>query len=100
MFGDMLSADPLVGGRARLVVVWGANPAISNTHFPPLVQEAKRAGAQAVVVAARRSAMAERAVLHLALRPGTDVVLALAVARQLAHTDRLDRGFLGAYAEG
>jgi anaerobic selenocysteine-containing dehydrogenase len=53
-----------------------------------------------VVVDPRRTAMAKRADLHLALRPGTDVVLALAVARQLATTDRLDRAFLDAHAEG
>jgi anaerobic selenocysteine-containing dehydrogenase len=100
VFGDMLSADPLDVVHARLVVVWGANPAITNTHFPPLVQEAKRAGAKVVVVDPRRTAMAKRADLHVALRPGTDVVLALAVARQLAHTDRLDHTFLDAHAEG
>jgi anaerobic selenocysteine-containing dehydrogenase len=100
VFGGMLSADPLDVVHARLVVVWGANPAISNTHFPPLVQEARRAGAKVVVVDPRRTAMAKRADIHLALRPGTDVVLALAVARRLASNDRLDRAFLGAHADG
>ncbi|MCU1429386.1 MAG: ynfE [Actinomycetia bacterium] len=100
MFGSMLSADPLDVVHARLVVVWGANPAISNTHFPPLVAEASRAGARVVVVDPRRTAMAKRADLHLALRPGTDVVLALALARWLDHNDGLDRAFLDAHAEG
>ncbi|MDQ1522015.1 MAG: hypothetical protein QOI55_3088, partial [Actinomycetota bacterium] len=100
MFGGMLSADPLDVVHARLVVVWGANPAISNTHFPPLVEEARRAGAKLVVVDPRRTAMAKRADVHLAPRPGTDVVLAYAVARQLAQTDRIDRPFVDAHADG
>jgi anaerobic selenocysteine-containing dehydrogenase len=100
MFGSMLSADPLDVVHARLVVVWGANPAISNTHFPPLVQEARRNGAQVVVVDPRRTAMAKRADLHVALRPGTDVVVALAVAREIARSGRLASAFLDAHAEG
>jgi anaerobic selenocysteine-containing dehydrogenase len=100
MFDGMLSADPLDVEHARLVVVWGANPAVSNTHFPPLVTRARQAGAQLVVVDPRRTGMAKRADLHLAPQPGTDVVLALAIARELARTDRLDRAFLDAYADG
>jgi anaerobic selenocysteine-containing dehydrogenase len=100
MFGAMLSADPLDVVHARLVVVWGANPAISNTHFPPLVQQAKRAGAKVVVVDPRATAMAKRADLHVALRPGTDVVLALAMARAIAARGRLARDFLDAHADG
>jgi anaerobic selenocysteine-containing dehydrogenase len=100
MFGGMLSADPLDVVHARLVVVWGANPAISNTHFPPLVQRARRAGAKLVVVDPRRTAMAKRADLHVAPRPGTDVALALGIARHLAHTGAIDRAFVDAHADG
>ncbi len=35
-FGSMHSADPHDVVHSKLVVVWGANPAISNIHFPPL----------------------------------------------------------------
>lgn len=100
MFGAMLSADPLDVVHARLVVVWGANPAISNTHFPPLVQQARRAGAKVVVVDPRATAMARRADLHLAPRPGTDVVLALAMAREIAARDAIDRAFVDAHVDG
>ena len=40
-FGDMLSTDPLDVPTSRLVVVWGANPTVSNTHLLPLLTEAK-----------------------------------------------------------
>ena len=100
MFGSMLSADPLDVVDARLVVVWGANPSVSNTHFPPLVQRARRSGANVVVVDPRATAMAKRADLHLALHPGTDVVLALAVAREIAARGAIDRGFVDAHVDG
>ena len=86
--------------HARHVVVWGANPTVSNTHLPPLVQEAKRAGARLTVIDPRRTAMAARADRHVAPLPGTDVVLALAVARHLTSPGLLDEGFLAEHANG
>ena len=90
VYGDMQSADPLTVVHSKLVVVWGANPTVSNTHFPPLVQQAATAGAKVVVIDPRRTAMAKRADLHLAVRPGTDVVLAHAIARHWHTMGRLD----------
>ena len=100
VYDGMHSADPLDVVHARLVVVWGANPTVSNTHFPPLVQQAANRGARVVVIDPRRTAMAKRADLHLAVRPGTDVVLALAVANYWAGHDLVDREFLAARATG
>ena len=100
VFGGMYSADPHDIVHARHVVVWGANPTVSNTHLPPLIQEAKAAGARLTVIDPRRTAMAARADCHLALLPGTDVVLALAVARHLTSNGLLDDAFLGAHANG
>jgi anaerobic selenocysteine-containing dehydrogenase len=99
-FGSMAGADLFDVVHAQLAVVWGANPAISNTHFPPLVQRARDHGAALVVVDPRRTAMARRADLHLAVRPGTDVVLAMATARELGERQAVDRDFTDARADG
>jgi anaerobic selenocysteine-containing dehydrogenase len=100
MFGGMLSADPRDVVHARLVVVWGANPTVSNVHFPPLVNEARRAGARVIVVDPRRTAMARRADRHLAPLPGTDVVLALAMAAHLDRAGLVDDAFVEQHTEG
>jgi anaerobic selenocysteine-containing dehydrogenase len=100
VYRGMHSADPLDIVHAQLVVIWGANPTVSNTHLPPLVQQAVRNGAKVVVIDPRRTAMAKRADLHLALRPGTDVVLALAVANYWAAHQLLDDAFLAEHADG
>jgi anaerobic selenocysteine-containing dehydrogenase len=86
--------------HSKLVVIWGANPTVSNTHFPPLVQQAAKEGAKVVVIDPRRTAMAKRADLHLAIRPGTDSVLALALANLWAQKGHLDRTFFEANADG
>jgi anaerobic selenocysteine-containing dehydrogenase len=100
VYSDMLSIDPLDVVHAELVVVWGANPTVSNTHFPPLVQKAVDRGARLVVIDPRRTAMAKRADLHLPVRPGTDVVLALAVANYWAQHGMVDSTFIAAHADG
>jgi anaerobic selenocysteine-containing dehydrogenase len=100
MVGTTPSADPAVVRDAALVVIWGANPTVSNTHWPPYVQEARARGAQVVVVDPRRTAMAARAELHLAVRPGTDVVLALALATELARRGGIDETYVAEHVDG
>lgn len=100
VFGDMLSADPLDVPHADLVVVWGANPTVSNTHLLPLLTAAKRNGAALVAIDPRRTGAAARADLHLPLRPGTDVVLAYATARLLGERNELDATFCAAHVDG
>jgi anaerobic selenocysteine-containing dehydrogenase len=99
-FGAMLAADPLDVVHSKLVIVWGANPAISNIHFPPLVQQARAQGARLVVVDPRRTAMARRADRHLALQPGTDVALVLGMVRHLDRNGLIDRSFVDMHATG
>ncbi len=100
VYGDMSSADPRDVVHAEHVIIWGANPTISNVHFPPLVTKATKAGAKLTVIDPRATAMAKRADHHIALRPGTDVVFAYAVARELREQGGLATSFLDERAEG
>jgi anaerobic selenocysteine-containing dehydrogenase len=83
---------------ARLIVLWGVNPAVSGIHLVPVIQEAQRRGARLVVIDPRRTPLAKRADLHLAPRPGTDLPLALAVIRWLFEEERADLDFLAVHA--
>ncbi len=101
VYGGMLSADPFDLEHSQLIVVWGANPAVSNTHLTPLITKAVKGNqAKLVVVDPRRTGTAARADLHLAIRPGTDVVLAYAVTRWLVHNGVHDVDFLAANCSG
>ena len=99
-FGGMLSADPLDVVHSKLLVVWGGNPGASNTHLLPLITEAKKSGAALVVIDPRRTPVADRADVHLALRPGTDVVLGYAIAAWLVDNDHVDRAFVDQHVAG
>ena len=86
--------------EARLIVLWGANPSASSIHLVPFIQAARERGARLVVVDPRRTPLAKQADLHLALRPGTDLPLALAIAGWLFQAGRADRDFLAAHTRG
>ncbi len=86
--------------QANLVIVWGNNVTVSNLHLMPLLNRARRNGAKIVVVDPKRIKAAEQADLHLALRPGTDVVLAWAVACELERLGAFDRDFIAGHVHG
>lgn len=86
--------------HARLVIVWGANPSVSGIHLVPHIRAAVDAGAALIVIDPRRTALAKQADLHLAVRPGTDVAVALALHRFLFEHDLADEAFLAAHTRG
>jgi len=100
LYGGMVGVPPEDYGRARCIVLWGVNPAATSIHTLRHVQEAQRAGALIVVVDPRRTRTARIADIHLQPRPGTDVVLALAVARQLIASGACDASFIAANVVG
>ncbi len=80
---------------SELIVVWGGNPVHTQINFMHWVQKARRqTGAKLVVVDPYRTATAEKADVHLMLRPGTDGALACAVMHVLLREGLADRDYL------
>ena len=100
LYGKMPSVSYEDYPEARLIVMWGANPSASGIHLIPYLRDAQRRGAQLVVLDPRMTPLARQAHLHLAVRPGTDVVVALAIHRHLFETGRADEHFLAAHTHG
>jgi len=99
-FGTVPGMRPEQAEHARLIVAWGNNVTWSNLHLMPVINRARKKGAKLVVVDPRRTKIAEQADLHLAARPGTDVVLAWALAAELERHDALDRAFIARHVDG
>src|SRR4029450_4293053 len=99
-FGPTPGVRPEQAEHAKLIVAWGSNVTWSNLHVVPIINRARRAGAKLVIVDTRRTKIAEQADLHLALRPGTDVVFAWAVAAELERRGGLDREFIARHVAG
>jgi len=86
--------------QAKLIVVWGSNSIGSNLHFWRIAQEAKRRGAKLICIDPRRSETADKCHEHIALLPGTDAALALAVMHELIVHGWLDQDYIDRYTLG
>lgn len=84
--------------HAKLIVLWGVNPAATGIHLVPVIERAREAGAKLVVVDPRQTPLARRADLHLAVRPGADVPVALAAIHALFTRGHANRAFLAEHA--
>ena len=86
--------------HAKLIVLWGVNPGASGIHLIPYLRDAQRDGARLVVIDPRRTSLAKKADLHLAIRPGTDLPVALALHRILFEEGGADHAFLAEHTVG
>src|ERR1700730_17962122 len=99
-FGAAPGIAPEQVRLSKLVIAWGNNVTWSTLHLTPIINAARRDGAKVVVVDPKRIKIAEQADLHIALKPGTDVVLAWAVAAELERRGGLARDFIERHVEG
>ena len=99
-FGSTPGIAPEQVRHSKLIIAWGNNVTWSNLHLTPLLNAARRDGAKVVVVDPKRIKIAEQSDLHIALKPGTDVVLAWAIAAELERRGALDRAFIERHVEG
>ncbi|MDD2278818.1 MAG: molybdopterin-dependent oxidoreductase [Bacteroidales bacterium] len=86
--------------NAKLIVLWGKNPAESNIQEMIPIGEAIDNGGQLIVVDPRRTDSSQRASLLIQPTPGTDAALALAVANLLIINSWIDKDFIDQYVSG
>jgi len=96
-FGNFLQDDL---ENARCVVLWGHNP--SQSHSPNLIRlsEAMRRGAKLIVIDPKRTRHAEKADVHVQLRPGTDCALALGMLHTIITENLYDLEFVEKWTIG
>ncbi|MFE6129129.1 molybdopterin-dependent oxidoreductase [Streptomyces sp. NPDC056437] len=89
-------------GDPEVVLLWGSNKV--NTHSDGVIGVdllgALERGSRLVVIDPRRTRTAERATLHLQLKPGTDAALALGLIHLLIAHDWYDEQFVARHTSG
>jgi anaerobic selenocysteine-containing dehydrogenase len=86
--------------ESKLILIWGSNSITSNMHFWRYAAQAKRDGAKLICIDPRKTETAEKCHEHIALLPGTDGALALALMHELVQHDWLDHDYLARYTLG
>ena len=100
LYGKMAGVTYQDYVHARLIILWGVNPAASGIHLVPFVKEAREAGAQLIVIDPRSTTLARQADVHVAPQPGTDLPLALAIHNYLFEHGLADTSFLAEHTHG
>jgi anaerobic selenocysteine-containing dehydrogenase len=100
MYGDVPGMPPEQAEQAKLFIVWGNNVTVSNLHLQRIIKAARENGAKLVVIDPKRIRVAEQAQLHLAIKPGTDVVLAFALTNELERLGAFDMAFIEEWVSG
>jgi anaerobic selenocysteine-containing dehydrogenase len=99
-YGAVPGCPPDFAANAKLNVVWGNNATVTNLHLVRNVRRAMRKGGRLVVVDPLRTKIAEQADLHLAPLPGTDILLAWALAAELERMGAFDAAFIDQHVLG
>src|SRR5205807_6012092 len=100
LYGKMPSVTYQDYPDAKLIILWGVNPSASGIHIIPFVRDAQKRGAKVVVIDPRTTPMARAADVHLAVRTGTDVAVALAIHRHLFTNGYTNEAFLRDHTRG
>jgi anaerobic selenocysteine-containing dehydrogenase len=99
-YGAVPGCPPELAADAALNVVWGNNATVTNLHLVRRIRQSKRKGGRLIVIDPLRTKIAEQADLHLAPLPGTDVLLAWALAAELERTGAVDLAFIEQHVLG
>jgi anaerobic selenocysteine-containing dehydrogenase len=100
LFGTGPGMAPEQAQFSDLIIVWGNNVTVSNLHLARVIKTARAQGAKLVVIDPKRTKIAEQADLYIQIEPGTDVVLALALAAELERLNAFDYDFIERWVEG
>ncbi|HKH06878.1 MAG TPA: molybdopterin oxidoreductase family protein [Acidimicrobiales bacterium] len=106
MFGGSLTVPVPDIDRTDLLLMLGANPFESNgslataPDWPGRLEALRARGGRLVVVDPRRTRTAEVADQHLAIRPGTDAFLLMAIVHVLGAEGLVDTGPAGPHLSG
>ena len=100
VYGAKLGTAPEDFAHAGLILAWGANIHGNNIHLWPFVEQARRKGGRLVVIDPYRTRTAAAADEHLAIRPGTDGLLALAMMQVIFAEGLEDRAYMEACTAG
>ncbi|MEV1292530.1 molybdopterin-dependent oxidoreductase [Pseudonocardia sp. NPDC049635] len=98
--GPTAGVDPESLVHSRYIVIWACNMVSTNLHLWPFVAQAQRNGAKVVVIDPVKHRTAARADWHIAIRPGTDGALAMALIHVIVTEGLTDRDYVEQHTLG
>ncbi len=100
VLGKKLGTEPEQFAKSKYIIAWGANVHGNNVHLWPFIEEARRNGANLVVIDPYRTRTAKCADWYIQINPGTDVALALCMMRVIISEKLHDADYVMKHTHG
>ncbi len=98
--GTRAVTDPFLTENCLHIINWGSNTAVTNSHMWVRMVEAQKRGAKIITIDPYKTPTAARSDEWLAIRPGTDAALGLAMMHVAFAEGLEDKDYLRQYALG
>ena len=98
--GPTPGTDPESFVHSRYIILWACNTISTNLHHWPFLAEAQKRGAKIVVIDPVKTRTARQADWHIAIKPGTDGALAMAMINVVTTEGLVDKEYVEKYTVG
>lgn len=98
MYGNRICFPDMM--NAKTLILWSSNLYHSNAVMGSMYQGMQKRGVRIIAVDPRKTVTAHEADIHLALTPGTDGALALAMGHVIVKEELYDKEFVEKYVYG
>ncbi len=86
--------------NANCIIVWGHNPHASKPPLAWRIEKVKKRGAKLIAIDPRRTKVAKMSDIHAAVRPGSDIHLAIGLMKVIIEEELYDRDFVSKHCVG
>lgn len=93
-FGACFNHPPEDILNSKTAIIWGRNPARTNIHFIPFIKEARDRGTFIYLIDPIKTETASFVNKHISVRPGSDIYLALAIAKLILENGWESKDFI------
>ncbi len=99
-FGNNKSHCPSDLLNSKTIIIWGRNPADTNSHLAQYLRKAQKNGSSIYLIDPLKTNSAKLSTKHIPIRPATDGALALGMANVIISEDLIDHDFVQNYVKG
>ena len=98
--GASVGTNPETVDQAKYILIWGSNIITSNIHMWRYILKARSRGAKIVTIDPLRTRTGDQSDEHIAIMPGTDGALALAMMHIIIRDGLQDQDYIDRYTLG
>ena len=86
--------------ESKNIIIWGKDAVVTNPHLVPLLKDVQKNGTKLYVIDPLNNDTAKLADKHYQIRPGSDGLLAIGIAKIIADQGKADDAFTSKHANG